>query len=118
MPRMKLSHLFRNLFDFRGFKLCNLREDKHQVTLVLDRTRMTADCPVCGKRCSSIEGTYTRRIRDLDLGPKHCFLVFDERKIRCRCGYRGVENLDFVDKYCLQTIRFEEYVSTLCQNRR
>jgi transposase len=45
---------------------------------------MTADCPVCGKRCASIEDTYTRRIRDLDLGLKQCFLVFDERKIRCR----------------------------------
>jgi hypothetical protein len=26
-------------------------------------------------------------------------IVFDERKIRCGCGYRGVERLDFVDKY-------------------
>jgi hypothetical protein len=40
---------------------------------------MTADCSVCGKRCSSIEDTYTRWIRDLDIGPKQCFLVFTER---------------------------------------
>jgi len=111
---MKLSPLFRNLFNFRGYTLCDLSEDKHRVTLVFDRTRATADCPVCGKRCSSIEDTYTRRIRDLDLGPKQCFLVFDERKIRCRCGYRGVENLGFVDKYSLYTKRFEDYVSLLC----
>lgn len=83
--------------------------------LVLDRTRTTADCPVCGRRCSSIEETYTRGIRDLDLGPKKCFLVFDERKIRCRCGYRGVEKLDFVDKYSPCTRRFEDYVAALCQ---
>jgi len=114
MPRLKLSPLFRNLFNFRGFKLCGLREDKHRVTLVLDRTRVTADCPVCGKRCSSIEDTYTRRIRDLDLGLKQCFLVFTERKIRCRCGYRGVEKLDFVDKYSPYAKRFEDYVSMLC----
>jgi transposase len=114
MPRMKLSSLFRNLFNFRGYKLCDLYENENGITLVLDRTRMTADCPCCGKRCSSIEDTYTRRIRDLDLGPKQCFLVFDERKIRCRCGYRGVENLDFVDKYSLYTKRFEDYVSMLC----
>jgi transposase len=114
MPRLKLSPLFRNLFKFRGFKLYDLREDKHQVTLVLDRTRRTADCPVCGKQCSSIEDTYTRRIRDLDLGPKQCYLIFTERKIRCRCGYRGVEKLDFVDKYSPYTKRFEDYVSMLC----
>jgi transposase len=115
MPRMKLSPLFRNLFNFRGYTLCDLSEDKHRVTLVLDRTRATADCPVCGKRCSSIEDTYTRRIRDLDLGPKQCYLAFTERKIRCRCGYRGVEKLDFVDKYSPYTKRFEDYVSMLCE---
>jgi transposase len=115
MPRLKLSPLFRNLFNFRGYTLCDLRGDKYQVTLVLDRTRATADCPVCGKRCSSIEDTYTRRIRDLDLGPKQCFLIFTERKIRCQCGYRGVEQLDFVDKYSPYTKRFEDYVSMLCE---
>jgi transposase len=115
MTRLKLYPIFRNLFDFRGYKLCDAIEDERGITLFLHCTRKTGDCPCCGKRCSSIEDTYTRTIRDLNLGPKKCFIVFDERKIRCRCGYRGVENLDFVDKYSLQTIRFEEYVSTLCQ---
>jgi transposase len=115
MTRLKLSPIFRNLFDFRGYKLCDAIEDARGITLFLHCTRKTGDCPGCGKRCSSIEDTYTRTIRDLNLGSKKCFIVFDERKIRCRCGYRGVENLDFVDKYSLQTIRFEEYVSTLCQ---
>jgi transposase len=47
---------------------------------------------------------------------KQCFLVFTctERKIRCRCGYRGVEKLDFVDKYSPYAKRFEDYVSMLC----
>jgi transposase len=115
MPRLKLSPLFRNLFNFRGYKLCDLREEKHRITLVLNCTRRTGDCPICRRRCSSLEDSYHRRIRDLDLGSKKCFLVFDERKIRCRCGYRGVENLDFVDKYSLYTKRFEDYVSLLCE---
>jgi transposase len=114
MPRLKLSPLFRNLFNFRGYKLCDLREDEHGITLVLNCTRRTGDCPICRRRCSSLEDSYRRRIRDLDIGSKKCFIVFDERKIRCRCGYRGVENLGFVDKYSLYTKRFEDYVSLLC----
>jgi transposase len=74
--------LFRNLFDFRGFKLYDLHEDEQGITLVLHCTRKTGDCPECGTRCSSIEDTYTRRIRDLDLGPKQCFLIFTERSGR------------------------------------
>ncbi|MEA3487813.1 MAG: transposase family protein [Euryarchaeota archaeon] len=102
------------MFDFRGYKLCDVTEDEQGITLFLTCTRKTCDGPECGKRSSFIEDTYTRTIRDLDLGPKQCFIVFDARKIRCRCGYRGVEKLDFVDKYSLHNIRFEEYVSTLC----
>ena len=49
MTRLKLSPIFRNMFDLHGYKLCDVIED--------------------------------------------------ERKIRCRCGYRGVEKLGFVDKY-------------------
>ena len=114
MTRLKLSPIFRNMFDFRGYNLCDVIEDERGITLFLSCTRKTGDCPDCGKRCSSIEDTYTRTIRDLDLGPKKCFIVFAERKIRCRCGYRGVEKLDFVDKYSSYTKRFEEYVSKLC----
>jgi transposase len=113
MTRLKLSPIFRNMFDFHGYKLCDVNDDERGITLFLTCTRKTGDCPECGKRCTFIEDTYTRTIRDLDLGPKKCFIVFDERKIRCRCGYRGVEKLTFVDKYSLHTIRFEEYVSTL-----
>lgn len=114
MTRLRLSPIFRNMFDFHGYKLCDVIDDEQGITLFLTCTRKTGDCPECSKRCSFIEDTYTRTIRDLDLGPKKCFIVFDERKIRCGCGYRGVEKLDFVDKYSLHTIRFEEYVSTLC----
>jgi len=49
MTCLKLSPVFKNLFDFCRYKLCDVVED--------------------------------------------------ERKIRCGCGYRGVEKLDFVDKY-------------------
>jgi len=115
MSRLRLSTIFRKLFDFRGYKLCEVVEDKHCITLFLDCTRKTGDCPACSRRCSNIESTYKRRIRDLDVGVRKCFIVFRERKIRCSCGYRGLEKLGFVDRYSLYTKRFEDYVSRLCQ---
>ncbi len=70
------------MFDFHGYKLCDVIDDEQGITLFLACTRKTGDCLECGKRCPSIEDTYTRTIRDLDLGPKKCFIVFNERKIR------------------------------------
>jgi transposase len=52
-------------------------------------------------------------IRDLNLGPKKCSLIFNKRKIRCRCGYRGVEKLCFADKCRPYTKRFEDCVRML-----
>lgn len=115
MSRLKLSQVFRKLFDFKGYKLCCVESDEHHITVSLDNTRRTARCPACGKRCSNIESTYRRKIRDLDIGVRKCFVGFAERKIKCSCGYRGVEKLSFTDKYEHQTKRFEDYVSRLCQ---
>ena len=70
MTRLKLSPIFRNMFDFHGYKLCDVIDDERRRTLFLTCTRKTGDCPECGKRCSFIEDTYTRTIRDLDLCPK------------------------------------------------
>ena len=67
MTRLKLSPIFRNMFDFHGYKLCDVIDDERGITLFLTCTRKTGDCPECGKRCSFIEGTFTRTIRDLDL---------------------------------------------------
>ena len=115
MSRLKLSLIFSRLFDFRGYKLCEVVEENAHIILFLVCFRKSGVCPLCGKRCSNIEDTYKRRIRDLDVGVRKCFIVFCERKIRCSCGYRGLEKLDFVDKYSFYTKRFEDYVSKLCR---
>jgi len=117
MPRLKLSLLSRRYSIFVDInKLSDIYEDEAVITVVYDHTRATANRPICGRRCSTIRDPYTRRIRDLDQGPHQCFLVFDfdERKIRCHGGYRGVEPLDFVDRYSAVTTRFEAWVSALC----
>jgi transposase len=107
--------LFRKLFGFKGYKVHDVEGDEHRIIVFLENTRKTGDCPACGKRRSDIESTYNRTIRDLDIGMKKCFIVFWERKIRCTCSYRGIEKLDFVDRYSLYSKRFEDYVSRLCQ---
>lgn len=115
MTHLKLSVVFRKLFDFTVYKLDDVTLENDEITISIKRTRKTSDCPECDRRCPNIEEEYERRVRDLDISGKKCFIEFIERKIKCNCGYRGIEKLDFVDKYARQTKRFEEYVSKVCQ---
>jgi len=109
-----LISLLDNLFPYKGYKFCVL-DNSNSIVLGLKSRRKTGNCPVCSKRCSSIEEEYERTIRDLDIAGKKCFLRFWQKKIKCRCGYRGVEKLEFVEKLRRVTKRMEAYVVSLCE---
>jgi transposase len=115
MAHSDFSMVFRELFCFKDYKLYNVEHNSDSVTVFLRRLYKTGNCPACNKRCNRIEKVYERKIRDLDLGSKKCYIVFEEAIIQCQCGYRGLEKLDFVDKYSHYTRRFEDYVSKVCQ---
>lgn len=115
MTRLVLSLFSGSLFHFRGYKLCFVDWNEGVFTFTFESTRKTGDCPACGRRSSVIEAVYTRCVRDLDAWSCKTFINFPERKIRCKCGFRGFEKIDFVDSYSRCTRRFEEYVFRLCK---
>lgn len=43
-----------------------------------------------------------------------CYLYYEQYKLHCKCGYRGYEEVGFVDDYSHCTMSFEEYVARLC----
>ena len=110
-----LSCVLRNLFPYRGYKFSVL-ELGDCVPIGLDSRRKCGICPLCNKRCRDVEAEYERTVRDLDLGQRECFLRFRQKKIRCNCGYRGLERLDFVTKSRRVTKRMETYVVSLCES--
>lgn len=112
--------LFKMRYNYSGFKLGDAwyfedDEDGNYVLVFLKRTRVTCDCPCCNGRTERIEEEYTRRARDLDVQGVPCFVVFTERKIRCVCGYRGLEKLGFVRPYSRCTKSFEMVVAGFCR---
>ena len=113
--RYKYASVFRSLYDFKGYKFNGFVLKRDAIFVFLKRVRKTCDCPVCGKRCKTIEDSYKRTIRDVYLGNKKCYITFFENKIRCRCGYRGIEKLDFIRPYSRSTSRFEGYICLLCE---
>ena len=59
--------------------------------------------------------SYTRTIRDLDIGPKKCFVTFSEERLRCGCGHKRLEKISFARPYSRCTIRFERFVYRLSE---
>ncbi|MEA3515203.1 MAG: ISL3 family transposase [Nanoarchaeota archaeon] len=109
-----LHSVLRNLFPFKGYKVFVFENEK-SIFLELKSCRKCGICPCCNKRTSNVEAEYERTVRDLDLGERQCYLTFSQKKIRCICGYRGLEKLDFVEKSRRVTKRMETYIVSLCE---
>lgn len=111
----KLHQFVKEQFCFKGFALASFNDLPEEVIVILKRTGKTATCPTCKRQRQHIECLYKREVRDIDFRKK-CIIIFPQAKIKCTCGYRGIEQLDFVDKHSLCTKRLEEYVFLLCKN--
>jgi len=113
--RYKYSKFFRALFTFAAFTYNEIVDKDDVVFIHLKRKRKTCICPDCGRRNKPTKESYKRTVRDLGMSSKDCYLTFFESKIRCRCGFRGYEKLDFVRPYSRCSVRFEKYAFKLCQ---
>ena len=111
---MKYSKILKMLVCFAGYILFDISFESNDVIVTLKKKRITGDCPKCERRCRVIE-TYTRKIRDLDISGKTCYIILETYRVQCKCGYYGIEKLGFLDKYARYTKRFTEYVAMLCE---
>ena len=109
------SEIIRSIYSYKGYRISQIFLITHELRICLQKTGKTGICPSCKTHCRKVEAEFERTIRDLDTAGRTAMVTFIERKILCKCGYRGIELLDFVDKYSFYTKRFEEYVALLCQ---
>lgn len=115
MAQVYVPSVLQDVFGFRGFKVTGIRVDEAEIRVLLGRSRRTGCCPICSRRRAPVREEYERRVRDLDVSGRECYVVFQERLLRCRCGFRGVEKLDWVDKHSRCSMRLEDFVARLCR---
>jgi len=106
---------FNNLFAFEDYKVCGVSAESEEVIVSLKKRRKTGTCPCGERRCKVVE-IFNRRVRDLSVSGRDCYIELQTYHISCRkCDYYGMEKLDFLDKYSRYTNRFVEYVARLCE---
>ena len=106
-----INALLKENYSFDGFMTEGILNMPNEVRITLRRLERDAICPECGKDVRA-EELIRRRVRGLDM-IKPCYFEFRQARIRCECGYRGMEKVDFVNRYSRYTKRFEEYVASL-----
>ncbi len=111
---MKYKPAFNDLFAFEGHKVCGVSVEEDVVTVNLKRLRKTGTCPCGERRCKVVE-EFQRKVRDLSVSGKKCYVEILTYHISCKCGYYGIEKIDFMDKYSRYTNRFVQYVAQLCK---
>jgi len=115
MRRTYVPKVLQLAYNFKGFRISQYFVTEKELRLFLEKTCKTGICPCCDVHCKNIESSYERTIRDLDYVGRFANITFIEYKIVCKCGYRGMERLDLVDKYGFYTRRFEDQVAIFCE---
>jgi transposase len=120
MRPQKPSLAIKELLDFPGFKLCGFYKEKdiwekEVYVFGFDRIHKTGTCPKCKRERRKCEETYVRHIRHLNICEHKCILEMEFIKINCSCGYRGMEEISFLDKYQRITRLLAEVIFELCK---
>jgi transposase len=115
MKHTSTSEILKVVYHFKGFQISGKFLTEKELKISLKKIVKTGLCPKCKTHCRNIEASFERTIRDIDFVDRKTDITFREYKIKCRCGYRGIEHLDFIDKCCFYTKRFEKYVALLCE---
>jgi len=103
---------FTLMYSFAGFKIIGVNQSNSKLIVTLD-TKALPRCPKCGGSCARYDDPYIRTVRDLNVCVFSVEIQFPVRQLRCDCGYRGTEYIEFVRPYSRCTKRFEEYIAKL-----
>lgn len=110
----KGKEVLRELYNFEGFSFRDICKEI-SVLIQMKRNGKTGVCPVCNKKRRKAIEVRQRKIRDMNFGYEKCFIVFEAYRIKCKCGYRSMEKLNFVLPSEMITERFANHIFNLCE---
>lgn len=107
--------MYKNLngiFGLEEFHITDYKIYKEEIHIHVQIKAKQARCPQCGRRSNSIHQYHERKVRDLDIFGKRCYLIFNIRRFDCPyCNRPFTERLHSIDYDSEYTKRFEDWVS-------
>ena len=104
------------LLNIQELIVLNLEIKEDEVILICRNRFDYGVCPNCSHISNSIHENTIKRIRDVPLLGKRCFIQFIHRRFFCEeCRNTFMERLSFLEPESIYTTRYENYIYRLCQ---
>jgi transposase len=105
------------IFGLKEFRVKRFEIHKEEVYLYVEVKAKKVRCPRCGKWSTSVHQYHERKVRDLDIFGKSCYLIFDIRRFDCdNCKRPFTERLNSIGYDSEYTKRFEDWIVKLARN--
>lgn len=100
------------LLELPNVKVVNVRLASGEITFEVECVNGTANCPSCGSKCASIHSRTEKKVKDLPILKRKCFITLQHRRFYCpKCNQTFMERLPWVDQYERYTARYAEWVA-------
>jgi transposase len=105
------------ILNLKEFRIKRIEVLEGEIDIYVEVKAKKGHCPRCGCCSKSVHQYHERKVRDLDILGKKCYLIFEIRRFDCAfCGTPFTERLYSIDFNSEYTKRFEEWVVRLSRN--
>jgi transposase len=112
-----MIQLINKILGLKEFRVNRVEVLKDEIDIYVEVKAKKRRCPRCGSCSKSVHQYHKRKVRDLDILGKKCYLIFEIRRFDCdKCGKPFTERLHCIDFDSEYTKRFEEWVVKLSRN--
>ena len=113
------KEIIARLHGIQGWKLIEVEENDKNGDIILKMERESGhlyECSACGEQYLFCYDHYpVRKVEDLSAWGRRTFIEFRQARVFCeKCECVVPENVQWVEAYQHQSLRYQRYLATLC----
>lgn len=103
------------LLDLPDYFVKKLKIENERIYITVE-SRMFPVCPKCNQSfIGTVKDRRYQTIEDLSVFGKRCFIHVPKIRINCSCGFRGTEEIKWLNPYSRVTNRFGAWIYAFCK---
>jgi transposase len=107
--------MLNELLNLPGYfvKDCNIVDNKIYITV---ESEFLPVCPSCQQSfIGTVKDMRNQTVEDLSISGRRCFITVNKYRINCSCGYKGTEEISWLNPYSRVTNRFSNWIYAFCK---